>query len=95
MRRFVRDRIADALEPARPALEEYISRHPEYPLGFPYKFAPAVVVIREVRQLKVVPLARADLPAVRVEAVVKAWLFARESRVRTAGDPESSTLISN
>jgi len=56
MRHFVRDRIAAALERARPTLEEHIARHLEYPLGFPYKFAPAAVSIREVRALKVVPL---------------------------------------
>ncbi|HET9001976.1 MAG TPA: hypothetical protein VFP86_20220 [bacterium] len=55
MRRFVRDRVAAALERAKPALEDYISRHLEYPLGFPYKLAPAAVLIREFRQLKVVP----------------------------------------
>src|SRR5262249_36191824 len=41
MRRIVPSRIADALDRARPALEEYVGRHLEYPLGFPYKFAPA------------------------------------------------------
>jgi hypothetical protein len=40
MRRNVPTRIADALERSRPALEEYISRHLEYPLGFHYKLAP-------------------------------------------------------
>jgi hypothetical protein len=82
MRGFVRDRIADALERARPTLEEYISRHLEYPLGFPFKLAPAAVSIREFRQLRVLALARADLPPVQVEIVLRAWLANRAARIR-------------
>jgi len=46
VRRTVPGSIADALGRARPVLEEYISGHLEYPLGFPYRFAPAAVMIR-------------------------------------------------
>jgi hypothetical protein len=61
MRRIVPGRIVDALERARPALEEFISRHLEYPLGFPHKFAPAAMLIREFRKIKVAALARARI----------------------------------
>lgn len=87
MRRFVRDRIAHALERARPTLEEYISRHLEYPLGFPFKLAPAAVSIREFRQLKLLPLAKADLPSVQVEVLLRAWLANRTARIRGDWDP--------
>ena len=56
MRRLVRDRVAAALGRTRPALEEYIAEHLQYPEGFPYNFAPAAVLIREVRMLKVAAL---------------------------------------
>jgi hypothetical protein len=55
MRRFVKDRVAAALERTRPSFEDYVSRYLEYPLGFPYKFAPAAVLVREFRLLKVAP----------------------------------------
>jgi hypothetical protein len=87
MRRTVPSRIADALERARPTLEEYISRHLEYPLGFPYKFAPAAVLIREFRKTKVTTLAKADLPPVQVEVLLKAWLANRSVRIRGDWDP--------
>ena len=91
MRRLlVRDRVAAAVERARPTLEEYISRHLEYPLGFPYKLAPAAVVIREVRQFKVVPLAKAGLPPVQVEVLLKAWLANCAVRIRGDWDPACS-----
>jgi hypothetical protein len=80
MRRFVGDRVVAALDRARPALEDYISQCLEYPLGFPVKLAPAAVVIREFRQLKLAPLAKADLPPVQVEVVLKAWLSSRAVR---------------
>ena len=88
MRRIVPSRIAEALDRARPTLEEYISRHLEYPLGFPYRLVPAAVMIREVRQFRVAPLAKADLPPVQVDAVLKAWLANRSVRLLRAGwDP--------
>lgn len=49
MRRFVRDRVAAALELARPVIEEYISRQLAYPLGFPGSFG-AAMLIREVAE---------------------------------------------
>jgi len=64
-----------------------VSRHLEYPLGFPYKFAPAAVLLREFRQLKVAPLAKADLPSVQVEVLLKAWLANRAVRIRGDWDP--------
>jgi hypothetical protein len=73
VRRLVHDRIAASLGRARPALEEFISRHLEYPLGFPYKFAPAAVLIRKFRKNKVVPMVKADLPTVEIEVTLKDW----------------------
>ena len=87
MRRIVRDRAAVAVERAAARLEAYVSRHLEYPLGFPYKFAPAAVSIREFRSIKVIPLAKANLPRVRVEVMLKAWLANRAVRIRGDWDP--------
>ena len=87
MRRFVRDRINDALDRARPTLEEHIRRHLEYSLGFPYKFAPVAVSIREVRKIKVTATARVDLPPVRIEAILKVWLANRTTRIHGDWDP--------
>ncbi len=71
----------------RPALEGYIGRHLEYPLGFPYKFAPAAVSIRDFRQIKVTPLARADLPPVWVEVLLKVWFANRAVQIGGEWDP--------
>ncbi len=87
MRRFVKDRIANALEQGKPSLEEYIAQHLRYPEGFPYNFALAAVLIRDVRQLKLAALAKAELPPVRVEAVLKVWLANRAARIRGDWDP--------
>jgi hypothetical protein len=87
MRRFVKGRVDAALELARPSLEDYVSRHLEYPLGFPHKFAAPAVLLREFQQLKVAPLAKADLPPVRVEVLLKAWLANRAVRIRGDWDP--------
>jgi hypothetical protein len=87
MRRFVKDRVAAALERTRPSFEDYVSRYLEYPLGFPYKFAPAALSIREFRKIKLAPLAKADLPPVQVEVLLKAWLANRSVRIRGDWDP--------
>ncbi len=58
MRRFVRDRIAVALEREKPALQEFVSEQLSYPEGFPYDFSHPVVMIRDIRKLKIIPLAR-------------------------------------
>jgi hypothetical protein len=87
MRRFVRDRIAAALDRARPTLEEYVSERLSYPEGFPHVFPRPVVAIREVRKFKIAPLAKADLPPVKIDTLVKAWLTARESPVRDRWGP--------
>ena len=71
MRRFVSDRIAAALERERPALGEYIAQHLQLPFGFPYSILPAAALIRDVRNFKIAALAKADLPPVRVEALLK------------------------
>jgi hypothetical protein len=87
MRRFVRDRVLAAVEQAKPRLEELIAEYLQYPEGFPNRFPRPVVMIRELRELKIVPLAKADLPPVKVDALIKGWLFARDSRVRDGRGP--------
>ena len=87
VRRFVRDRIVTALERARPTLEDYISRHLAYPLGFPGPFDGAAVLIREFRQIKVTAVAKADLPPVQIEATLKAWLSNRVVQIGGEWDP--------
>ncbi len=82
MRRFVRDRVLAAVERAKPRLDELIAEYLQYPEGFSFRFRRPVVMIREVREFKVVPLAKADLPPVKVDALLKGWLFARDSQVR-------------
>ena len=48
----------------RPALEECISRRVDYPLHFPYKLAPAAVLVREFRgSSKFVPLGESGVAA--------------------------------
>ncbi len=87
MRRIVPSRIAATPEQAKPALKEFISRRLEFPLGFPYKLMPAAVSIREFRKTKVTALASADLPPVRIEALLKAWLSNRAVQIRGDWDP--------
>ena len=62
MRRIVPSCIAEALERARPALEEYIVERLQYPEVFPYHLAPAALSILEYRKVKVAALAKADYP---------------------------------
>ena len=87
MRRFVRACVADALEREKPTLEEYLAERLQLPMGFPYRFDPAAVLIREVRSFKITALAKADLPPVRVEALFKAWLAHRAVKLRGEWDP--------
>ncbi len=87
MRRFVKDRVAAALERARPSLEEFIARHVQYPLGFPSHFDGAAVLIREFRKIKVATLAKADLPPVRIEVLLKTWLANRVVQIGGEWDP--------
>lgn len=43
--------------------------------------------IREFRKIKVTATARVDLPPVRIEAILKAWLANRAVRIRGDWDP--------
>jgi len=87
VRRNVRHRVALSLEHAKPLLEEYMSERLRYPEGFPYRFSWPVLSIREVRELKIAPFAKADHPPVRIEALIKASLASRVSQVRDGYGP--------
>ena len=87
MRRDVRDRVAASLEHAKLSLEEYVSERLCYPEGFPYTFSWPVVSIREVRELKIAPLMKADHPPVRIDALIKASIASRVSHVRDGYGP--------
>lgn len=58
-----------------------------YPEGFPYTFSRPVVMMHEVRKLRIIPLAKADHPPVQVDALIKAWLTARVTEIRDGWGP--------
>ncbi len=64
-----------------------MSERLRYPEGFPYSFSWPAVSIREIREFKIAPLANADHPPVRIEALVKASLAGRVSQVRDGYGP--------
>ena len=79
MRRFVRDRVAAALERAKLEIEEYVAEHLQYPEAFPFPVADAAVWIREVARFRIAAIAGADYPPVTVEVLLRAWLTNRVS----------------
>ena len=83
-RRVIR---SNALGRAKPELDEYITEHLKYPEAFPYRLALAAVLIREIRTLKVAPLAKADYPPVQIQVRLKAWLSNRAVKIRGDWDP--------
>jgi hypothetical protein len=70
VRRIVRDRVAASIEREKARLEEYVAQRLQYLDGFPYALNDPVISIREVRSLKLKPLARADYPPLDIEVIL-------------------------